>query len=264
MEFHPSANIFPMIDESQLQELSEDIQKNGLVHPILTHDGMILDGRNRFKACEQAGVEPRFAKANLNGHSPTELVLSLNLHRRHLDESQRSMVAGRAIEQFKREAKERQQKSGGDRKSNSKKIGSGQLTSTGRGQSRDKAGEAVNVSGASVQRAVAVLKNGSQALIHAVDEGKVSVTKAAKVAREVPKAKQMNAIQSPAATPKSKSRGRANQLVGRRDLDRLVSLVSELGGLVDKPSLEISIVHVKQTTKQLLNVVSKLKEYDSV
>ena len=61
MEAHPIANLFPLIEGAEFDELVEDIRQNGLRTPILLHaDGRILDGRNRLRACLRAGVEPRF------------------------------------------------------------------------------------------------------------------------------------------------------------------------------------------------------------
>jgi ParB-like chromosome segregation protein Spo0J len=59
MEFHPLANLFPPLEEKELDELTADIRANGLRENIVLHEGKILDGRNRYYACLRAGVEPR-------------------------------------------------------------------------------------------------------------------------------------------------------------------------------------------------------------
>ncbi len=50
-----------------------------------------MDGRNRFKACEELGVKPEFLE--YSGNDPLSDVISWNLKRRHLSESQRAIIA---------------------------------------------------------------------------------------------------------------------------------------------------------------------------
>jgi ParB-like chromosome segregation protein Spo0J len=58
---HPAALVFPEMSPADLDGLVEDIKQNGLVHRIVcTSDGVVLDGRNRLKACEIAGIDPKF------------------------------------------------------------------------------------------------------------------------------------------------------------------------------------------------------------
>ncbi|NLH78625.1 MAG: DNA modification methylase [Acidobacteria bacterium] len=95
MEFHEIANIFPLMDGPEFTALVEDIRTNGLLDPIITHDGKIIDGRNRYRACVEAGVAPRFEVWRQNGKPMLDWVVSKNLHRRHLNETQRGVVANK-------------------------------------------------------------------------------------------------------------------------------------------------------------------------
>lgn len=113
IEYHPAANLFPMMEWDNLQALVKDIRKNGLLEDIELLEGKILDGRNRYQACLLAKVEPRFA--TVTPRDPVAYVLSKNLVRRQLSFGQRSMIAARAKEYYAKQAKERQRQHGGTR-----------------------------------------------------------------------------------------------------------------------------------------------------
>jgi hypothetical protein len=95
------------MDGVELNALVEDIRSHGLLEPIVVLDGQVLDGRNRLRACEIAGVEPTFVEWTANGMSPTEWVVSHNLHRRHLTTAQRAALALDLLPRLEAEARER-------------------------------------------------------------------------------------------------------------------------------------------------------------
>jgi len=90
-EPHEIADIFPLIKGPEFDELCNDIETHGLREPIWLYEGKILDGRNRHEACQITGTP--IQSRDYEGDDPVGFVLSLNLHRRHLSESQRGMVA---------------------------------------------------------------------------------------------------------------------------------------------------------------------------
>jgi hypothetical protein len=94
IEAHPDAAIFPMMSADELADLAVDIKENGQRFPIIIgpYEGreVIVDGRNRYEACEIAGVDPQFEK--LNGHDPKAFILSVNIKRRHMNAGQRAMA----------------------------------------------------------------------------------------------------------------------------------------------------------------------------
>jgi hypothetical protein len=94
LKFHPLADIFPLMEGAEFDELVADIKTHGLRCSIITYDGMILDGRNRYNACLKAGVEPAAQEGDGNILDPVAFVISANIHRRHLSaEDKRKLIA---------------------------------------------------------------------------------------------------------------------------------------------------------------------------
>jgi hypothetical protein len=155
---HPLANIFPLIEGDAFGALVSDIRVNGLRDAITLYDGKILDGRNRYRACRDAGVEPRFECPDID--DPLAFVVGKNALRRHLNESQRSMAAAKVANMRQGERTDLPSKGG-------------------KSFSQNDAAKLFNVGTSSVQRAAAVIKHGSAELQQAVERGEISVSAAA-------------------------------------------------------------------------------------
>ena len=93
-ELHPLCTLFPRITGTEFSSLVEDIKSNGLRQPIVLHQGMILDGGNRYRACIEGGIAPVFTE--FDGGNIVSFVLSANLHRRHLSAGQQAAIVASA------------------------------------------------------------------------------------------------------------------------------------------------------------------------
>lgn len=96
-EVHPFADAFPLIDGDEFDQLVMDIKKNGLREPIiLNSDGTVLiDGRNRYRACDAAGLDQVYERLGAHYTEPMilDLIVSKNMARRQLNQGQRALMA---------------------------------------------------------------------------------------------------------------------------------------------------------------------------
>jgi hypothetical protein len=244
IRIHPAAEIFPMMSEAALNELAEDIKANGLQHPIVRHEGQVIDGRNRLTGCQRAGVQPTFIEWSGTG-SVVAWILSTNHHRRHLTDQQRAMVAGRVAAALAIEGREKSVQNlrqngtsierldpgpreeavddpSEQRADDSEKNAPGKHRQNGTSIERldpgpldsaysaTKAAKHLNVSRDAANKAAKILRDGDEQLVQAVTEGTVSLDAASEVAK-LPKRQQRELVKKggvKAAAKKLRGEGR--------------------------------------------------------
>lgn len=164
---HPAATAFPLMEGEAYERLRDDIRVNGLRMPIILakHDAewCVLDGRNRMRACAELGRDFKHEYFDGDLGAAIRYSISLNVARRHLNDSQRAyaatLLAGLS-------------------------QGRPSKTRTSAGiPTQAEAAALLNVSERSVQNAKVVHDHGTPELGAAVQSGEVAVTRAAEIAR---------------------------------------------------------------------------------
>lgn len=164
---HPAAELFPLMQGQDFTDLVDDIRENGLREPVvLTPDGLLLDGRNRYRACLELGDDP---PTRVEHSEPWAFVISANLHRRHLSVTQRAWIATQY------EARNRGNPSG---KSPEQTNG----TKVPLPPSNDQLADQFDTSVGSIKRARQVREYGSPELQEAVQNDQIPITRAANIA----------------------------------------------------------------------------------
>lgn len=195
---HPAAEKFPMMPAEDLAALAADIKENGQRVPIQMIDGAILDGRNRWRACEIADIAP--VTQNWAGQgSPAGYVLSINLRRRHLSPEQRAAIAAEFVDMFRQEARLRQAAAGehGIKGKSGTPLGAETTPRGGRDESGRAMAQAAKAAGASLDstKKIAAAAKVDPELQVMAREGQVNITEATRLAalskpeRETAKAK---------------------------------------------------------------------------
>lgn len=167
MDYHPYCDIWPLMEGLDFDKLKADIAAYGLRMNLITYRGKLLDGRNRERACEAAGIVPRYADANVKtDEEALELVVSLNEHRRHMSMEQRSFAAAR-LANFK---------PGRPSELTLAPARVSSIKSTGGSFAVRDAAARLNVSPGSTARARAIIQHGTKADEEDVLKGRVSLT----------------------------------------------------------------------------------------
>lgn len=248
---HPVCDIFPLMEDDALDALAADIKANGLNHPVVLHEGQIVDGRNRMLACRKAGVEPTFvawAQVYAGTKPLIAWIWSENFERRHMTPQQKAfaIVARKGIEESQK-ARERQEASGkcgaeggrghaktlppkhGGRVSNTPSPGSKHYS----GETRVVLAKEAGVSKDLIQRAMNVQKAAMEIapdLVRHVAQGKVTVQEAEarlglKAREEAPAAKLTPTI--PAGNLGSNKR---QEILNAAAKTRMINVLSQVRG----------------------------------
>ena len=97
--FHDITRLFPPMTEQEYAGLRADIQRQGLLTPLWRYQGQIIDGRQRYRACQELGIEPTYREWDGQG-SLVRFVVGQNMTRQHFSENERAMIMA-AVEQYK-------------------------------------------------------------------------------------------------------------------------------------------------------------------
>ncbi|MFJ8230276.1 DUF5131 family protein [Streptomyces sp. NPDC094448] len=189
-EVHPFAELFPLIEGEEFDEMVLNVKEHGLQDPILlNHERTVLiDGRNRYRACRAAGIEPTYKTLPeiYTDMMITDLIVSKNVTRRQLTTGQRAFIGLAYKERFAKDAERRRMDNLGHQKKISipdgdsrEMLGGSDSESLDRlpGGSSEKAGKIVGASKDSVTRAHAIAKRAPE-LGEKVKAGEMSLTAA--------------------------------------------------------------------------------------
>jgi hypothetical protein len=158
------------MSEEEFKVFSEDIKAKGLQTKITTHENKILEGRHRYKAARYSLNDGSFQQLPA-GVNPVDYVISMNVNRRHLNESQRAMVAAK-LANYKR----------GDNQHSEE------------GVSIETTSAMLNASRATTMRCKKVLADGVPKLATLVEKGTLPASVAEEVAK-LPKDEQTELVQ---------------------------------------------------------------------
>lgn len=235
IQIHPVAEIFPRILGEDFLALKADIKKNGLIEAIWTYQGAIIEGRNRYYACTDIGIEPRYRE--YTGDDPLSFSISLNLTRRHLTDGQRQMV-GAAIANIVHEQRKEE---------------------TTMGASQEKASNLLNTSVRGIQRAKGILHEGAPELIEAVKSGLVSVS-AASVVATLPKEEQQQIVAS-GEVAKTAKRIRVEK--SRKPISLESATHEKIDSIATEKSAQLTnLTAIRNEIEQLRLLVTRLNKDD--
>jgi site-specific DNA-methyltransferase (adenine-specific) len=226
---HEVCSLFPEMSDEEFAGLKAHIAEHGQQELIVMHEGKVIDGRHRLKACRELGLAPKIMAWNGRG-SLVAFVVGKNLHRRNLTPGQRAAIAAEALDALEAEARQRQQAAGGDKRSAAAKAAragkAGRAATTGEGdgsvvakspqavgakpapKSRDVAAAQFGVSGRGVQDAKAVLDRAPE--LHA--QVKAGTKKGSQARRELADRERRAAMKAKAE--KAEAAARAAGAVG--------------------------------------------------
>jgi hypothetical protein len=149
LAIHPLAEKTPPLTDREYEHLKQQIASEGLLLAIVLYQGRILDGRNRYRVCRELGIPVRTRV--YEGDDPIGVIASLNATQRHMDVTDRVLMAFAFVPEYQKRAAARKRAA---LKAGTQSPCVSQDTDGEKGDVRELLGERFGVAGASVQRAL--------------------------------------------------------------------------------------------------------------
>ncbi len=238
--YHDLANAFPMMSDDEFAALVEDIDKNGLLHPVVMFEGKILDGRNRYEATQKLGVPHREIK--FTGEDPAAFVASENLRRRHLTPTQLAVAAEALANAIQGRPKTSKGPAGPEEPEHVASV-----------TTINKAAELTGASPTAIKRVRKVRKTAAPEVVQAMESGALTAT-AAENLSTLPVEEQQEAV---AAGPKAAA-AKANQAdAARRAAPAKQKPQVRLNGIMEDPDLFL-VTELAKVFEEHAAIVPKL------
>lgn len=168
---HEITSVFPPMSDAEFNGLVADVRQHGFREAAWLHDNMVIDGRHRREVARVLGLELPVRNWDGNGRL-ADFVVSLNLHRRQLDEPARSWVAANLANLGR----------GGDGSNQHVRANPSPGGFANGAVSQSDAAKLLNVSKTSVERAAKVKRKGAPELQAALRDSKVTTAAAEEIA----------------------------------------------------------------------------------
>jgi hypothetical protein len=108
---HPAAAMLPEMDGQSLEELKGSIQNDGQRVLIIVNGKVLIDGRNRLRACLALNIQPKVTE--YHGQESALLIYHLNVMRRDLTVDQKAQLLYAFIGVLEAEQARQRQKAAG-------------------------------------------------------------------------------------------------------------------------------------------------------
>ena len=239
MKLHTLAKLFPPMSDYEFELLQDDIKTNGCHTPLWLYDDMIIDGRHRFAACEELGITPEYKTFAGTEEEMLAFVISQNLHRRHLSETQRATVAAELANMT---------------------IGNPKGKKTMTSITQPTAARMLNVSQRSLSSAKVIKDNGSPLLKDKVAKGEITVSAGEKITK-LPHEQQDEAIKKGAktATELTKIALVSKPGTAKGNVYKLITISKDAGG-----RLVSEVYDSKSMLLKAVTVAIKEDSWDSI
>lgn len=168
------------LTEGEYKDLEQSILDEGCREAIVLWGGIIIDGHNRYKICQEHNIQFKTKQKEFASRDEVKLwILKNQLSRRNLNDFRRIESVHRCESAIKAQAKQRMLAGKADPSVNSHK-----------GRATEELGKIARVSASTYERAVKVLESGIEEIIEAARKEEMHIDPAYKAVMKIQRQKQ--------------------------------------------------------------------------